>query len=126
MKTFKSLIVLAVLALFAINGRAQDTTTAAVMPKAQKAVDYIKEKIAGITPGQENNILAVEIEYIKEQETAKINSKGDKDIQECKMRPLPVKRDMKIKTILTDAQYQKYTKLVKTDYKFKTDCDGYK
>ena len=125
MKTFKSLIVLA-LALFAINGKAQDTNTASVMPKAQKAVDYIKEKIAGITPGQENNILAVEIEYIKEQEAAKINSKGDKDIQECKMRPLPVKRDMKIKTILTDAQYKQYTKLVKTDYKFKTDCDGYK
>jgi hypothetical protein len=126
MKAFKSVIVLAAMALFAINGRAQDTTMANVMPKAQKAVDYIKEKIAGITPGQENNILAVEIEYVKEQEAAKINSKGDKDIQECKMRPLPIKRDMKIKTILTDAQYQKYTKLVKTDYKFKTECDGYK
>ena len=25
------------------------------MPKAQKAVDYIKEKIEGITPAQENN-----------------------------------------------------------------------
>ncbi|HXB13041.1 MAG TPA: hypothetical protein VNZ45_13725 [Bacteroidia bacterium] len=126
MKTFKSLIVLAALALFAINGKAQDTTAAAVMPKAQKAVNYIKEKIAGITLSQENNILAVEIEYIKEQEAAKISSKGDKDIQECKMRPLPIKRDMKIKTILTDTQYKQYTKLVKTDYKFKTDCDGYK
>ncbi len=60
MKTFKSLIVL-VLALFGINGMAQDTTMANVMPKAQKATDYIKDKIAGITPAQEGKILPVEV-----------------------------------------------------------------
>lgn len=112
MKIFKTLTLLAGLALATANVSAQASDQANPDPKqmAQKMTATVKQTVTGITPDQETKIVAVEEDYAKGMNDARTSSNGDHDAMRTKMQPLKEARDTKMKAILTDDQYAQYQK----------------
>jgi len=113
MKPFKSLALLAGLALVTANVSAQaasDQGNPDPKNMAQKMTANVKQNVTGITPDQETKIEAAEEDFAKGMNDARSSSNGDHDAMRAKMQPLRDARDAKMKTILTADQYTQYQK----------------
>lgn len=115
MKIFKSLPVVAGFAFITVHisaqAPAQNDASKDPQKIAQAQTDQIKRDVTGITPEEENQILAVELDYTKSmQNLLNTTDIADKKALGDKMLPLRASRDAKMKTILTADQYTQYDK----------------
>jgi hypothetical protein len=120
MRTYKSLTVVAALAFITANVSAQvpAKNQASKDPQqiARVQTNQIKQSVTGITPDQESQILATELDYTKSvQNVLNTTDMADKKAIQNKMAPLRTNRDAKMKTILTADQYSQY-ELSKPEY----------
>jgi hypothetical protein len=123
MKVLKSFALLAGLAFITAGVSAQSSTPPPPPPAqppvgkmdpqamAKRQTERIKQNVTGITPDQEKQILAANLEFSKSMQDAMASSNGDKDAMRTKMQPAKDARDAKLKTILTADQYTQYEKM---------------